>query len=139
MSQLRVAPFNGGSEPDTGRDSLRHIESRLRAFREERGWERFHSPKNLAISLAIEMGELLEHFQWRSDSEIAQYLASDKEDVADELADVAIYAIQLADVAGIDLGAAIETKIAKNSSKYPAETVRASDCRSTPTPSVGPS
>jgi NTP pyrophosphatase (non-canonical NTP hydrolase) len=129
MSPLRVASLNGSSRPSTGCDSLRGIERQLRTFRQERNWERFHTPKNLAISVAIEVGELLEHFQWRSDAEITQHLASDKEHVADEIADVAIYAIQLADVAGIDLGAAIATKIAKNDSKYPAELAHSSDNR----------
>ena len=129
MSRLRVASLNGSPRPSTGCDSLRAIESQLRKFRKERNWERFHTPKNLAISLAIEVGELLEHFQWRSDAEIAQHLASNRERVADEIADVAIYAIQLADVAGIDLGAAITAKIAKNDSKYPAEAVQGSDSR----------
>jgi dCTP diphosphatase len=127
MSQLRVASLNGSSRSNMGCDSLLDIESQLRTFRTQRNWERFHTPKNLAISVAIEVGELLEHFQWRSDAEVAQHLASDKERVADEIADVAIYAIQLADVAGIDLGAAIATKIAKNGSKYPAEAGYGSD------------
>ena len=122
MSHLQVASSNG-SRPSVSCDSLAGIKSRLRAFRKERDWQRFHTPKNLAISVAIEVGELLEHFQWRSDVEIAQHLAVDKERVADELADVAIYAIQLADVADIDLGAAIAAKIAKNDSKYPAALV----------------
>lgn len=129
MSQLRVAPLNGSPQPNVGCGSLRGIESQLRTFRKERSWERFHSPKNLAISVAIEVGELLEHFQWRSDTEVAQHLASDKERVAEEIADVVIYAIQLADVAGIDLGAAIATKIAKNDSKYPADAIHGGTSR----------
>jgi dCTP diphosphatase len=105
-------------------DSLTEIAGRLRAFRHARDWGQYHSPKNLAISVAIEAGELLEHFQWRSDADIEEYLTTDKEGVAEELADVAIYVIQLAEVAGIALPDAIHAKIAQNDSRYAVEFAR---------------
>jgi dCTP diphosphatase len=76
------------------------------------------------MSLAIEVGELLEHFQWLTDVEAARHVVVERRGVAEELADVVIYAIQLADVAGIDLGVAISEKIAENAQRYPAELAR---------------
>jgi dCTP diphosphatase len=111
---------NGSCPPD----SLTEIASRLRTFRQARDWGQYHSPKNLAISVAIEASELLEHFQWRSDADIEEYLATDKERIAAELADVAIYVIQLAEVAGIALPDAINTKIAQNDARYTVELAR---------------
>jgi NTP pyrophosphatase (non-canonical NTP hydrolase) len=121
MDRLQVASRNGKSPEAVLLDSLSAIEGLLRQFREERGWERFHSPKNLGISLAIEVGELLEHFQWRSDKDVMQHIAAERSRIAEEVADVVIYAIQLADVAKIDLGTAIADKISKNSQKYPRQ------------------
>lgn len=105
-------------------DRLGDIEMRLREFRQARQWEQYHTPKNLAISVAIEVGELLEHFQWRTDADIETHLRTQKDEVAEELADVAIYVIQLAEVAGIGLVEAIEAKIAENALRYPVDISR---------------
>ena len=88
--------------------TLEDLAGDLRRFAAERDWQQFHTPKNLALSLAVEVGELLEHFQWGSDGEIAERLraADGREAVAEELADVLIYLVRLADVAGVDLLAA---------------------------------
>jgi NTP pyrophosphatase (non-canonical NTP hydrolase) len=107
-------------------DSLSEIATRLRAFRRARDWEQYHSPKNLAISVAIEAGELLEHFQWRSDADVEEHLRTEEDSVAEELADVAIYVIQLAEVAGIALPEAIHAKIAQNHARYAVEVSRGS-------------
>lgn len=97
----------------------------LIAFRRERDWEQFHRPKDLAISLSIEAAELLEWFQWRTDDEISQMLSSDKrQQLEDELADVAVYLTYLSHDLQIDLDAVIARKLKKNAAKYPAEKVR---------------
>lgn len=97
----------------------------LIAFRKVRDWEQFHNAKDLAISLSIEASELLEWFQWRNEQEIAEQLVSSKrQQLEDEVADVAIYLSYLCHDLGIDLNAAIETKIAKNAKKYPVEKVK---------------
>ena len=103
----------------------------LRRFAAEREWERFHTPKNLAISLAVEVGELLEHVQWGSDEEIAALARTpaSRAAVAEELADVLIYLVRLADVLGIDLLAAASAKIAANAERYPADDVRGSSAK----------
>lgn len=88
------------------------------AFRRNRNWEQFHNPKDLAISLSIEASELLENFQWKTSEEA---LESKKESVADELADVLIYAIYLADTMDLNIDDIILNKMAKNEAKYPIE------------------
>jgi NTP pyrophosphatase (non-canonical NTP hydrolase) len=99
---------------------------KLIQFRKERDWEQFHSAKELAISLSIEASELLEWFQWRQEEEILNQLGnSDKrEQLEDEIADVAIYLSYLCHDVGIDLNAAVEAKIEKNAKKYPLEKVK---------------
>lgn len=91
------------------------------AFREERDWAQFHNPKDLALSISIEAAELLEVFQWSGeDLEVEQ--KADR--AAEELADVAIYCIYLADRLGVNLSDAISDKIDANSAKYPVEKAR---------------
>jgi NTP pyrophosphatase (non-canonical NTP hydrolase) len=98
--------------------------AKIRRFRDERDWKKFHDPKNLAASIAIEAGELLELFQWMSGEEATRFAAENKERVSEEVADVAIYLIELADITGIDLAHAIEAKLEKNAKKYPVEKSR---------------
>jgi NTP pyrophosphatase (non-canonical NTP hydrolase) len=93
----------------------------LRDFAKAREWEQFHSPKNLAAALCVEAAELLEHFQWLTEEQ-SRGLEPDKiAKVADELADVLIYTLQLADKLGVDPLTAAWNKIEKNQEKYPVE------------------
>jgi len=96
------------------------------AFARERDWEQFHSPKNLSMALAAEAGELMEHFLWSESRNSAAALVDPKkrEQIEDELADVVIYALEFANIGGIDLARAIGTKLAKNAAKYPVEKAR---------------
>lgn len=95
----------------------------LRQFAEERDWHKFHSPKNLAMALSGEVGELTEIFQWMSEADSLSAATSPKtsQAVRDELADVALYLVRLADVLGVDLNAAVSSKLASNAAKYPIE------------------
>lgn len=105
---------------------LERLTERLRDFAEARDWERFHTPKNLAMALAAEVGELLVHFQWLTQEESAT-LSDEPEalsDVSDELADVAIYLLRMADIMGVDLWAAVSRKIERNEERFPAEVER---------------
>jgi len=105
-------------------DSLDELNRQLKAFAMARDWEQFHSPKNLAMALAGEAGELLEHFQWLSEVQ-SQALADDKRDaVSLELADILIYLIRIAERLDIDLVDAAYRKLAINEQRYPAERVR---------------
>ena len=82
---------------------MQQVMARIRAFRDERDWMQFHDPKNLAVSIAIEAAELLEHFQWKDKAESERHAAENRNAVAEEIADVAIYLLELADNLGIDL------------------------------------
>ena len=92
---------------------------RIRRFRDERDWLKFHNPKDLAMSVAIEAAELMELFQWQSAEESKRTAVERREALSDEIADVAIYLLELCDVTGIDVEKAIESKLAKNALKYP--------------------
>ena len=97
--------------------------SKALAFREERDWAQFHNPKDLAISISLEASELLEAFQWSgSDLEVARKRGA----MVEELADVAIYCIYLADALGVGLADAVSAKIDANTEKYPADKSRGS-------------
>ena len=103
---------------------MEQVLQRIRRFRDERDWMKFHDPKNLAMSISIEAAELLEHFQWKTGEESSRYASENREVIADEVADVAIYLFELADNIGIDLVAAIHHKLDKNAAKYPIEKAR---------------
>lgn len=107
-----------------GTDDLHEIRDRLRAFAAERDWERFHTPKNLAMALAGETGEVLEHFQWLTGEESQKLASEHKEEVALELADVLCYLVRLADVLDIDLADAAQRKLEINAGRYPADKAR---------------
>lgn len=106
--------------------NLKLIQQKIRAFRDERDWMQFHNPKNLATSISIEAAELLEHFQWKNLEESERYAIQAKDQIADEVADVAVYLIELCDNLGIDLEAAISAKLEKNAAKYPVNKARGS-------------
>jgi len=91
---------------------------KVMSFRQTRNWEQFHNPKDLAISISIEASELLENFQWKTSEEAVDLK---KENIADELADVLIYAIYLADALDLTIGDIVLNKLAKNERKYPIE------------------
>ena len=102
------------------------LRDKLRAFAEARDWEQFHSPKNLSMALMVEVAELMEHFQWLSETQSANLAAKDKLAVADELADILLYLVRLSDKLDVDLLKAAQLKLEKNATKYPAEQVRGS-------------
>lgn len=106
--------------------TVAELRERVLAFAREREWEQFHSPKNLSMALAAEAGELMEHFLWAT-PEASRALAAEpaqRAKIADELADVVIYALEFANMTGLDLAAAIESKMAANAKKYPVEKAR---------------
>ncbi len=107
-------------------DELSELTERILRFRDERDWKKYHTPKNLIISLLVELGELSEHFQWKTNKEILQSIQDErtKEKIAEELADVAIYLLLLTNELGINLEEAILKKIKKNEEKYPVDKVK---------------
>ncbi len=94
---------------------------KVRLFREERGWDKFHSPKNLAMALMVEAAELAEHFQWLTEEESRDLPEEELLKVKDEIGDVLIYLVNLADKLALDPVQAAHDKIVKNIEKYPVE------------------
>jgi NTP pyrophosphatase (non-canonical NTP hydrolase) len=99
--------------------TLSSLTLQLREFAAARDWERFHSPKNLACALSVEAAELLEHFQWLTEEQSRQLDASKKRAVGQEIADVLLYLLQLADKLGLDVAREAQNKLALNAVKHP--------------------
>ncbi len=106
--------------------TLGQLQARLAEFARERDWDQFHSPKNLAMALAGEVGELLEHFQWLTEAQSGALSPATREQAALEMADVLLYLLRLADKVGVDLLEAAARKIDLNALKYPVESSRGS-------------
>ncbi len=98
---------------------IKAITTKIKAFRDARDWKQFHNHKDVALSLVLEASEVLEHFQWKSPKEVNEHAKNNKEDLADELADVAMYLFELADNLKINLPKAMANKMKKNALKYP--------------------
>jgi NTP pyrophosphatase (non-canonical NTP hydrolase) len=113
--------------PKGNQDPIQDLRNKLRQFAADRDWDQFHSPKNLAMALSVEAAELLEHFQWLSDAESGALAPEKRAKIGEELADVLLYLIRLADKLDIDLATAAADKINVNASKYPAQKARGSN------------
>ncbi len=98
---------------------IKSLTTKIKKFRDARDWKQFHNHKDVALSLVLEAAEVLEHFQWKSPKEVEEHGKANKEELADELADVAMYLFELADNLKIDLSQAIAKKMKKNALKYP--------------------
>jgi NTP pyrophosphatase (non-canonical NTP hydrolase) len=103
--------------------TLGELKKRVAKFRDDRDWKKFHNPKDLAVSISIEAGELMELFQWKTEAEIRALLQNEGkvEDVRDELADVVVYCLSLSNHLGLDLSDAVKKKMEKSALKYPVE------------------
>jgi len=104
--------------------TLQDLKDRMASFVRERDWEQFHTPKNLSMSIAIEAAELMEHFQWLTVEQSKKLAPEALADIGEELADIVIYSLSLANTLGLDLSQTVLDKMAKNIRKYPSEKVR---------------
>lgn len=109
---------------DALRQALGELGQSLREFARARDWEQFHAPKNLAMSLAIEAAEVMEHFQWTQAESDPALPPERRQAIAHELADVMIYLMRLSSVLDIDLAAAVRDKMAINEQRYPVDKSR---------------
>ena len=107
-----------------GTTTVGALRTAVRRFVRERDWERFHLPKDLAIAISVEASELLERFLWRDPAPAATLSSEDRSAIAEELADVVIYGVSLADVLEVDLSDAVLAKLKKDEAKYPADRFR---------------
>jgi dCTP diphosphatase len=108
-------------------DSLQQLTTAIRGFRDARDWKQFHNPKEMAIALVAEAGELLQHFVWQNSTQAEQRVQDRREQIRDEMADIGILLLEMADNCGIDLGAAIGDKLTRNEQRYPVERARGSN------------
>ncbi|MFT4297580.1 MAG: nucleotide pyrophosphohydrolase [Candidatus Woesearchaeota archaeon] len=106
--------------------TIEEIKQKLLNFINERDWDQYHIPKDVALALSIEVAEILEHFRFKTDDEIAEWIKdkNNKQELADEIADTGMFLIDLARVCDIDLAEAIESKMKKSALRYPADVVR---------------
>jgi dCTP diphosphatase len=106
--------------------TVAELKSRVLAFVRERDWEQFHAPKNLSMALSAEAAELMEHFLWATPEQSRAVVRDPgkRAKIAEELADVVIYALEFANATGLDVAAAVEAKMAANARKYPVEKAR---------------
>ena len=100
---------------------IEELTQRLIAFRDARDWNKFHNPKDIALSLVLEAAEVLEHFQWKDKETVEKYVVTNKADIAEELADVFNWILIMSHDLNIDILEASEKKILKNAEKYPVE------------------
>lgn len=114
------------SDDPSRSNPLPTLQDTLRKFAAERDWDQFHSPKNLAIAISVESAELLEHFQWLRDDDSRNLTPDRLEKVREEMADILICLLRLADKLNIDLVEASKEKIAANATKYPVDKSRGS-------------
>lgn len=102
-------------------DKLNDLTKRIIAFRDARDWKQFHNPKDVALSLVLEAGEVMEHFQWKNKEEMERHVVEAKDEIGEELADVLYWVLLMSNDLNIDIIDALEKKIKKNESKYPVE------------------
>ena len=102
-------------------DNLDESIKRILKFRDDRDWKQFHNAKDMALSLSLEAGEVLEHFQWKNGVELDEYIKKNKEEIGEELADVLHWILLMSNDLGIDIVSALSKKIEKNEQKYPKE------------------
>lgn len=110
-------------------DSIQQLTAQICEFRDARDWAQFHSPKDLAVAITAEAGELLQHFVWQSPEQSTQRVQDRREAIGAEMADIAILLFEMAHASGITLGEAIADKLARNEARYPVAKARGSNLK----------
>lgn len=101
--------------------NIEELTDRIIAFRNARDWKQFHNPKDVALSLVLEAGEVMEHFQWKNAEEMQKHIEEHRDEIGEELADVLYWVLLMGHDSEIDVLQALEKKIQKNESKYPVD------------------
>jgi NTP pyrophosphatase (non-canonical NTP hydrolase) len=109
--------------------TIEALTQRICAFRDARDWQQFHNPKDMAVAIVAEAGELLQHFVWKQPEQIPQVVQEKRAEITDEIADVAILLFELADHLGISLSQAMQAKLDRNEIRYPAEKARGNNLK----------
>jgi len=103
---------------------IRDLQKKVIEFRDKRDWKQFHNPKDLALSLVLEAGEVLEHFQWKNDKEIKEHIKKNKDKIGEELCDVLYWILTMSHDLNINLVETFNRKMKKNDKKYPVKKVK---------------
>jgi len=109
--------------------TIDELTAEIRAFRDARDWRQFHNPKELAVAITVEAGELLQHFVWQNPEQSDLRVVERRDEIASEIADVAILLFELADNSGIDVAEAVRAKLARNEQRYPVDKARGSNAK----------
>lgn len=118
------SPKNKDSGERKSKIDTKDLTRRIIAFRDARDWKQFHNPKDVALSLVLEAGEVMEHFQWKNKEEMEKYVKDNKIEIGEELADVLYWILLMSHDLNIDVLDALEKKIKINENKYPVEKAR---------------
>jgi NTP pyrophosphatase (non-canonical NTP hydrolase) len=110
-------------------DSIAALTAQIQDFVDAREWRKFHNAKDLSVAIAAEAGELMQHFVWQQEDQVAQRVEQRRDEIASEIADVAILLFELADNLGMKLGDVMEAKIANNDVRYPVEKSRGNNLK----------
>lgn len=110
-------------------DSIAELTDRIRTFVAAREWQQFHNPKDMAVAIAAEAGELLQHFVWQQPDQVEKRADERRDEIASEIADVGILLFEMADLLGMNLGEVMEAKIARNEHRYPADKARGNNLK----------
>ncbi|MGL4398432.1 MAG: nucleotide pyrophosphohydrolase [Luteolibacter sp.] len=110
-------------------DSISELTAQIQTFVNARDWRKFHNAKDLAVAIAAEAGELMQHFVWQQEEQIEKRLEKNREEIASEIADVAILLFEFADNLGMNLGEVMQAKIARNDVRYPVEKSRGNNLK----------
>lgn len=105
-------------------NDINELTKRIVAFRDARDWKQFHNPKDCALSLSLEAGEVMEHFQWKNAEEMQKHIEDHREEIGDELADVLYWVLLMSHDLGVDIVDTFEKKMRKNEEKYPEDKAR---------------
>lgn len=103
---------------------IKILTEKIKKFRDDRDWKQFHNPKDVALSLMLEAGEVAEHFQWKNKEEIEKYIKTNRNDIGEELADVLYWVLLMSYDLKINIKKMLEKKITRNAKKYPVEKAR---------------
>ena len=110
-------------------DSISVLTTRIRAFVAAREWQQYHNPKDMAVAIAAEAGELLQHFVWQQPDQVDRRAEEKRDEIASEIADVGILLFEMADLLGMNLGEVMEAKIARNEQRYPRDKARGNNLK----------
>ena len=110
-------------------DSISVLTAQIQTFVDAREWRKYHNAKDLAVAIAAEAGELMQHFVWQQEEQIEKRLENNREEIASEIADVAILLFEFADNLGMNLGEVMQAKIARNDVRYPVEKSRGNNLK----------